>query len=156
MNDKNYEGLANRLARTGKVVPVATALIFSVFFPGVSAAQSGAVDTVAGPDVVLESVESKAIVLQSHQTGVDVLAPVQQAELMVNSEVETAGSAPTTLALADQAVGIRTKVAGMANESGAVDTVSESVGNESPQKHYALMIALVALISLVPMSRGHQ
>lgn len=158
MKDKNYEGLAKRPSRAGKVVPAATALIFSVLLSDISVAQSnGAVETLARPSVILENVAPQNIVLDSERLSVDALAPVQDAELSVVEEAETAAPVSTTLALAGQSVGVGSGMTEIVGEQSAIGTVSESVASESPQKqNYALMLALVALISLVPMSRRHQ
>jgi hypothetical protein len=157
MKDKNYEGLANRLLRNGKVVPVATAVIFSVLSPGLVIAEPGIVENPAGQDIILENSVSENLAPDSQPLNLDALTSAPAAELSaVDEPAADSSAAPTKLALAEQVLPNGSGMTGMVKEPGAINTGSTtSTGDESPQKPYALILALVALISLVPMSRRH-
>jgi len=157
MKHKNYEGLANWLLHKGKVVPVATAVMFSVLLPGLVIAEPGVVENPAGQEIILENSGSGKLAPDSQPLNLDALSSAPAAELSaVDEPAADSSAAPTKLALAEQVLPNGSSMTGMAKEPGAIDTGSTtSAGGESPQKPYALMLALVALISLVPMSRRH-
>ena len=157
MKYKNYEGLANRLLRNGKVVPVATAVIFSVLLPGLVIAEPGVVENPAGQEIILENSSSGKLAPDSQPLNLDALSSAPAAELSaVDEPAADSSAAPTKLALAEQVLPNGSSMTGMAKEPAVIDTGSKtSAGSESPQKPYALILALVALISLVPMSRRH-
>ena len=157
MKDKNYEGLANRLLRNGKVGSVATAVMFSVLSSGPLIAEPGVVENPAGQEIILENSSSGELAPDSQPLNLDALSSEPAAELSaVDEPAADSSAAPTKLALAEQVLPNGSSMTGLAKEPGAIDAGSTtSAGGESPQKPYALILALVALISLVPMSRRH-
>ena len=157
MKDKNYEGLANRLLRNGKVGSVATAVMFSVLSSGPLIAEPGGVENPAGQEIILENSVSENLAPDSQRLNLDALSSAPAAELSaVDEPAADSASAPTKLALAEQVLPNGSSMTDMVKESAAINTGSTtSTGDESPQKPYALILALVALISLVPMSRRH-
>ena len=157
MKDKNYEGLANRLLRNGKVGSVATAVMFSIVSSGPLIAETGVVENPAGPEIILENSVSENLAPDSQRLNLDALSSAPAAELSaVDEPAADSASAPTKLALAEQVLPNGSSMTDMVKESAAINTGSTtSTGDESPQKPYALILALVALISLVPMSRRH-
>ena len=157
MKDKNYEGLANRLLRNGKVGSVATAVMFSVLSSGPLIAEPGGVENPAGQEIILENSVSENLAPDSQPLNLDAHSSAPAAELKaVDEPAADSSSAPTKLALAEQVLPNGSSMTDMVKESAAINTGSTtSTGDESPQKPYALILALVALISLVPMSRRH-
>ena len=157
MKYKNYELLANQPTRIGKLVPVLTALIFSALLPGFAIAEPGVVENPAGQEIILENSGSVELAPDSQPLNLDALSAAPAAEVSaVEEPAMDSSAAPTKLALAEQVLPNGSSMTGMVNEPGAINTGSTtSAGGESPQKPYALILALVALISLVPMSRRH-
>ena len=75
MKDKNYECLANRLSPIGKVLSVATALIFSVLLSGHAIAESDVVESPVTQEIILENPESGNLVPHSQPLSLEA-APV--------------------------------------------------------------------------------
>ena len=156
MKDKNHEGLANRPSHNGKIIPAATALIVSILLSDMAVAQPAAVVAPAVPALILVDSDAQSMVTDSMPLSVDTRSPLQDAASGVADEAEKAIPVQTKLALAGRPLGIDPGLTEVANGQSAIDATSEAIGGESHQKHYALVLALVTLISLVPMSRRQQ
>ncbi len=161
MKDKNYEGRSYRLSPIGKVLSVATALIFPVLLSGQAIAESDVVESPVTQESILQNPESGNLVPHSQPLSLEA-APVAVAKPTADSTVvdpaEVAlSAAPTQLAMATVSNSNDISGVNAGNQQKAADDGSlQPAGGEASQKHYPLMLALLALISLVPMSRRHQ
>ena len=110
---------------------------------------------IAEPEIennpVEQSVIPENLVIDSQPLDVNVVSVAQDAEVTAVSELEVTSPAPVKLALADHSE------TGVAKERGIIEVVSplSVVDGESSQMPFALLLALLALIAVVPMSRRH-
>jgi len=154
MKDKNYDGRSNRLLRTGKVIPLAATLIMPILFSDPGFAEDVAVEGSVTPHKLVQNAQFESLAPDSQPLSLDVPAGSDSTMVVEQAEVNLPES--TQLAMAIHSGGSLSDAKSGTEHSGIDGGSAEAVSGESPQKHYALMLALLALISLVPMSRGHR
>ncbi len=126
------------------MVSSTAAVIFTLFLSGTAIAAPEVGDSYAE-----QAVPPENLVIDSQPLDVNTVPVAQETvELTAVSEPEVTSPAPMKLALADSAI---------ATGQGIVDAVSplNVVDGESSQMPFALILALLALIAVVPMSRRH-
>ena len=151
MKDTHFKWFANRALCAGKMFPGATVIAFAVLLPGMATAEPGVVGDTAGKEIVFGQMNSETVALRSQPLNFDIASGAPEEEFAAVGEPEAA-----TPALAKLVPDSYRPVSATKEQSTVSAAAPESLSaanDELPQVPYALILALLALISVVPMSR---
>jgi len=151
MKDKYFEWFTYRPLCVGKIVPGAAVTIFALLSPGMAIAEPGIVEGALEKEIVFTRTGSESVAPRRQPLSLDIVSGAAEGESTIASEPEE--PAPVLAKLVPDSHGSISATKEQSTVSAAASESLSVANDELPQVPYALILALLALITVVPMSR---